>query len=233
VTSAMSKAPPSYQPTPPPDLGLFAEDAVNITSMPTDDEARSIGDLARELLFVEGEFSRTEAHLDAIRDRRKVLRHIALPDAFDRVGTDRLGVPDSDPPLDIVVVPYYHASIPTDEESPNPEPAFDHLEELGAGDLLRTTVAVSFGRGGVEAARDLLDYISRWNSPEQYTTSLRRGVPWNSLTKWLREYMEDIANPSEGDKALPSPDLALLNATVGRVAKIQKRKTTATARRRK
>lgn len=206
---------------------IFAEDAVNLTSLPSDKQTRSIAEMARRLVTVNTTISNLKNELAEVEIEKKQLAHIDLPQAFDLVGTDRIGIPDSD--VDIVVVPYYHANILTGEYDPDPEPAFNHLEHLGGGDILKTTVAITFGRDEIDNARALITYIENWNGwpSANRPITLRRGTPWNTLTAWLKEYLRDTTD------GRPLPNLDLLGATVGRVCKIVARKITAKGKTRK
>lgn len=198
---------------------IFAADALDLTSLPSDQETRSITLLAQDLIAVNTRITILKDQLEYAENERKQLAHYLLPDAFDSIGTDRIGVPGAN--VDIIVVPYYHANILTGDTDPDPTPAFDHLEYLGGGDILKTTVSITFGRGDLRIARDLIAHITNWNGwpSKDRPITLRRGTPWNTLTAWLREYLTDTSD------GRPLPNLPLLGATVGRVCKIVARKT--------
>lgn len=195
---------------------IFAQDAAYIAAAPDDEQLRSVAAGARRLLEIERELEHTRIRLAELQETRRKLSQQELPALFDEVGTDRIGLPDSE--LDVVVEPYFYANISSSWEEEKRTAAFDHLESLGAGALVRYAVTVSFDRDEIALARDFIAHVQRWNSLGNRTIETKRAVPWNSLTAWLREY---ITNPPAINAAPVALDL--LGATVGRVCKIVKR----------
>lgn len=214
----------------PTDLSVFATDAATITSVPSTDQVRSIAEGATLLVAATNRVKELEAALDAAKAERKRLAHDVLPPLFDEAGTDRIGLPDDD--LDLVIRPYYHASIGGDMPPDQQEAAFDHVEDLGGGNLLSTVIEIKLNRNQLEEARNLLERLRGMNDlPEGVIFRLTRGIPWATLTSFLREFFErrDDVLQSIGEGEEPpapydkTPNLELLGATVGRVAKIEKR----------
>jgi hypothetical protein len=119
---------------------------------------------------------------------------------------DKIGLPGSG--VDLVVDDYYHANIKA--EDPNREQAFNWLVENGHGDLLKVTVTCVFARGDYDKAEKLKAILVT----NGYAPAIDQGVPWNTLTAWLKEQLR---------KGSVVP-LELFGATIGRIVKIKMRK---------
>ena len=96
-------------------------------------------------------------------------------------------------------------------DAPEAGEAFAWLSEHGHGDIIRRTYTVSFGKGEEQLALDFEKVLNESETP--YSASY--GVPWNSLTAWLKEQIE---------KFKIVPPLHLFGATVGKVVDIKARK---------
>jgi len=112
------------------------------------------------------------------------------------------------PPYEVSVGDYYKARIPDD----NPEAAYNYLKKRGSGDLIKVTYEISFGMGQEKAA----ERFERSLEKAGIDYNRKRGVPWNTLEAWFREEYKK--------KPLPAKAMAILGATVGRVAKVVKQK---------
>jgi hypothetical protein len=158
-----------------------------------------------------------EFQRDALAERVKVLSAEAqqikdktLVDLFDEAGVNSLGI-DADgnmPPYEVEITDYYRANIPEDKR----EAAFDYLRRIKQEDLIKTTFTVEFGlREGAAS-----DRFARSLEKAGVQYSVKRGVPWNTLTAWFKA--------EHKRKPLPAKAMELLGATVGRVAKVVKQK---------
>ena len=132
-----------------------------------------------------------------------------LPDLFEEAGVDRVGIPadGNHPAYDAVRSPYYHANIPAEQK----ENAFNWLEREGHGDLIKTVVKVELGRGEREKAKEVETLLQELGV--DYSRDL--GVPWNTLTAWLKEQIEKHGN---------IPPLSLIGGTVATVVRLKERK---------
>lgn len=193
----------------------LAADAATLPG-PSEDALEKLRKRAVELFDADRRVVAAEAELEAAKDERTRLAQRELPAIFDAAGVDRIGLPEQG--ADMLVQPYYHASLSAERMEPAAlEAAFDHLEALGGGDLIRTSVIVPFPREGIESARRLLVSL-RAAHPD---VRLDRSVPWASLTAFIREIYE-ADGASAGNR--PPVDLEALGATVARVCKIKLRK---------
>ena len=99
--------------------------------------------------------------------------------------------------------PYYHANISGDWEPEKKEAAFDCLAKHHAEDLVKTKITVLLGRGDRKAAKKVESALKKL----KVSFSRELSVPWNTLTAWLREQVEDVE--------LETPPLDVIGATVG------------------
>lgn len=140
------------------------------------------------------------------------LYHKQLPDLFMEAGIDSLGLEAEGnlPAFDTKLKPFYKASIPKDKEGE----AFSWLEKQGHGDMIKNMFSVQFGMGDNTKAKKLEAFLKK----EKISYECGRGVPWNTLTAFVKEQIEDRkVKPSD----LP---LDLLGAYVGRIVTIKPRK---------
>jgi hypothetical protein len=251
---------------PPSDIAAEAE----ALSLPTTAVVTDLTEAGRLLAVATDRVKAAEAELDAAKSERKRLAHDVLPALFDSANADRIGLPDAG--LDVVIRPYYHANIGGDMDPEQKERAFDHVEELGGGDLIATVVEIKLGRGQLKSAEEIRSALlsapilsrqdvgtlsravmenklsnhqraillqildSCVHVPDGGLVRLSRGIPWATLTSFLREWFDrrDAALEECAEGQSPAapfdkvPNLDLLGATIGRVAKIEvrpKRKT--------
>ncbi len=151
-----------------------------------------------------------EAHLFDIVQEIRGVKEKTLPDVFDEAGISSLGISADGnlPPYDVRVEDYYKASIPEENRSE----AFDYLRKIDQEDLIKTTFTIEFGLREAKAA----ERFRRSLDKAGIGFSEKSGVPWASLTAWFRQ--------AHQKKPLPAKAMALLGATVGRVAKVVKQK---------
>ena len=143
---------------------------------------------AAELALIEKKIEAAEEELQRLKDDRAVLSSKELPELFDQVQTDHLGVPGWE--ADVVLKSGVHANIKTEWDEEKQRVAYDELERLGGSDLIKVTVSVSFAKGDIEVASDLKRYIERWNMLEGREVLMKKGVAWNTLTKFVSEQMD-------------------------------------------
>lgn len=195
----------------------MADDVVGFTDAPNKRESQKLTRLGSELYELDVKIDDLEEQLSSSRERRRELTEKLLPDYMTSIGQDRLGLAEHD--VDVVLEDYYHANISADWEPERRVAGFDWLEKNDGGDLVKVLVTVAFPRGDLMRARALEQKIVEWgeesNSPIP-TPEVTMSVAWNTLTAWVRDRISKGA-------ALP---LETLGATVGRVAKLKKRKAT-------
>lgn len=216
----------------------LADEAADLSSAPTDEQMALLRDKCVEMTEADAEVSRLERELDAAKEKKNTLAHKELPDLFAQMGLDRFGLPDvGEFGADVILSPYFKASIPADWSDEQKKIAFDHLEEIGGGDLIKVEVKFLLGKGESELARQLRDAVAQWAEHAEVSIpepNISQGVPWNSLTSFVkerygREQGEEFLSlvlqaAEEGTPAPVSMDKDKLNATIGQVVKVKERK---------
>jgi hypothetical protein len=208
---------------------LFAEDATpplefSPNQTPTDGALRQIATASRQLAIADARLKRAEQLCDSIRARRTQLAMKTLPDLFDTAQTDRAGLPEMN--CDVVVDNYYHAAIKTDWPTEDRQRAFDHLEALDAGSLVRATLSVDFDKDDLPIAKKLREIAVHFLATANVsaTPTLDMAVNWRILTSWVRDYVETPRDPHAATTNQPVFHPELIGATIGRICKIVPRK---------
>jgi hypothetical protein len=201
---------------------LAAELDANPTSPPADklDRLQQACSLLRDKKQELSDLAERQAAVEAAINK---LERTQLPDLMDEAGTDRIAVlaRGNLPTMDARMEPYFHANIAA-EVKPGSDKgwpaerraaAFDALIAEDAGDLIRHTVTVTFGRGQEEEAHALGELLRG----EGYTFTVAQAVPWASLTAWVKER-------HNGDRPLSGAVLDKIGAVVGRIVRLKPRK---------
>lgn len=190
-------------------------DTSGIQSKDKLDQARKLG---LEFFELEEEIEKLEEKLATKKERKLELQHKTLPTLFGDAQIDIIGLPDQN--VDIEIKPYYKASISSEWPTDDIKKGFETLEELDGQDIIRAELKVLFMKEEYEDAKELAEFIRRsWPKANSHPVNIDMSVPWMTLTKFVREYSED-----ETTDPLTEEQLKALGATIGRIAKIKKRK---------
>jgi hypothetical protein len=140
-----------------------------------------------------------------------------LPDMMSRLGMPsfELEASGNDPAYRVRAMPYYHANIDVAWEEEKRARAFKLLADKGAPDMLKTMVYIELGRGTTALLKKIQLALKKLNV--EY--SVKRGVPYPTLTAWLREIYEN-------NGTLTAEEKEALGATVGTVVSIKPVKET-------
>lgn len=197
-------------------------EAADVSSVPTEGDTARLRTLAAELVATEREMMELERLMKERSARRNELRHKEIPDIMAEINQDSMGLPDvGEFGADLVSEPYYHANIAADWDEERRTSGFEHLEELGGGDVVRSTITVQAGRGDLEPMRRVLNRVRQIMAEENVdgSATLSLSVPWNTLTAFVKEWW----SRSHGPEEVPM-DKDRIGATVGVIAKIKMRK---------
>lgn len=193
----------------------FAQDMMDLqTAIPDANQLRELAARAGELYELQQEIAQLEETLKAKKDEEKTLSRRTLPDLFDGVSLDRVGVPGL--LFDLVLEPTYYGSIPAGDPEEKREEAFQLIEEYGGADLIRTKVQIDFPPSEIELAREIMARLQGMNELGGHVIRLEKQVHWATLGSWLKEMYSDEERPK-----IP---LEPINGVVGRVCKIKPRK---------
>jgi len=221
---------------------LAAEAAdVDLSTVPTEEGMTRLRQLGEELVETDRKIREAEAQVKTLTERRMALAHREMPDLMAEIGQDRIGLPNAgEHGVDLVSEPYAKASISAEWEAERIAAAFEHLELLGAGDLIKNVVSLQFNRGDHEQVQGFLAALRT----EEFTTivldvlrerqpegtnedvafdlphpDVKMSVPWNTLTSYVKEWVS-----RDHDETDPVMDLEKLGAVVGTIVKIKPRK---------
>lgn len=171
---------------------------------------------ARDL---ELELADLEAQAKLISAQLNTLYQNTLPEMFDELKVDRIGVPPSGnkPGVDYVMRPFYAASIAANWPPARREAAFNLLKQLHAESLIKTEVSAKLPKGNLELAEELYNHIKKLKVPGA-AVDLKQTVHSATLGSWLRELYQ------ERHQQLSQAQLECLGASVGRYVKPAERK---------
>lgn len=188
-------------------------ETIDMSSLASDEKLARAREMATELVRLDALVETTETELSSLKEQRLELMRKGIPDLFESIGIDKIGVPSAS--VDVVVAPYYHANIASDWPEERRTAAFEWLEREGHGDIVKATLQVVFRRDELPLARELEELIrTAWGSANSHPPQIEMNVSWNTLTSLVREQ-------AEAGEEIP---LETLGATIGRQAKIKKRK---------
>jgi hypothetical protein len=193
-------------------LALMREDA---TKPPPADKLDKLRTKVAELRVLEFE---RDSIAETLADKGKKIFEMktkTLVDLFDEAKVDNIGIPAEGnyPAYNVELGTIVKANIGTPAEPK----VTDYMKAIAyikkhEPDMIKTTYTVSFGLGE-EKKRKTFESLLKKNKVD-FSSSF--GVPWNTLTSWVKGQLE----------AKKSPPLKLLGATVERTAQLIKPKAT-------
>lgn len=213
---------------------LAAEAAdVSLSSVPSEEGMTRLRKMGEELVDTDRQIREAEALVKRLSERRLALQHREMPDLMAEIGQDKIGLPHAgEYGVDLVAEPYAKASISAEWEAERIQAGFEHLELLGAGDLIKNMVNFQFNRGDHEIVKaflsairsdEFVELVQRQTNEElTFETphpDVKMSVPWNTLTSFVKDWVS-----REHDETDPVIDLEKLGATVGIIVKIKPRK---------
>lgn len=168
------------------------------------DGVRRMSDRESEVADLKSDLASAERDLNAIRFKE-------LPDLFQAAGIDSVGLGDEG--VNAKLEPYYRANIAADWPTEKRLAAFVRLAELGGADIIKVNLTVTFARGEDEKVA-ALEKLLRDNG---YEYSSQLGVPWQTLTAFVKEQVE-----AGNARLLGSLDI--IGATVGKIVRVKEKK---------
>ena len=180
---------------------------------PDEDALEKIRVKAREAKDLEKNILDYEEMIKQIKVRLANITFNELVDLMQKAGVDNVGVPAQGnmPAFDAKLKDYYSASIPADAPEPFRTAAFAALTKSGNEDLIKTTLIMQFPK---EERKRVATFIKRL--PKNVTYETKAMVHKGTLTKWLREYVQE--------KKKPPPFLEKINGKVGYIVELKDRK---------
>lgn len=197
-----------------PNAAVAAAIAARASATPNEGALEAIRAKAREAKSLELEIEDAEERIKQMKVRLNAITMTELPDLMTAAGVDNVGVTamGNMPAFEAKLKPFYSASIPADGDEAQRIAAFKALEAANAADLIKTTVTVDFPK---EERKAVAAFIKKL--PKNVKHTVKAAVHKGTLTKWLREKIEDTGT-------LPDPDfMKLINGFVGRVVELKEK----------
>jgi len=178
---------------------------------------------ARDLKF---EIKELEDRLALFRKKYFYIIQTELVDLMNEVSQNFLCLPKEGnyQQFEFRLKPYYKANINNDDIE-NSTLAYSFLEEEKEDAIIKRTVTAVLGKDSKEKQEQIEDLLIDMN----IDYDLHFGVPWNTLTSWLKErhkqYLDDLSNPSLKDsERTKMPPLEWFGATIGQYVDVKEQK---------
>ena len=200
-------------------LDEIGKEAADVSGVASDADIKTLGEKAAEYVAMEQLKKDLESNLSDLNKRITEMKHKTLPDIMSGLDVDKYGLASAG--VDIFLEPYAKANISAEWEEEKQEAGFQHLEELGVSDIIRTQVTFSFSKDQYAHAMTVVamlnlmsQHIDEFSGTEIPVPSVKKSVPWNTLTATLKElHKKGIA-----------VDLDKIGGMIGQVVKIKPRK---------
>jgi hypothetical protein len=172
---------------------------------------------AAEVRSLDQEIADIEETLERKEEAKSKIIKKELPDMMAQLGMPsfELEASGNDPAYKVTSMPYYHANIKVDWDEDKRARAFKLLADKGAPDMLKTIISIELGRGTSALVKKVSSALRKLKVP----FSASRGVPYSTLTAWVRELYEN-------NDTLTADEKEALGATVGTVVVIKPKKET-------
>ena len=124
----------------------------NVSNLPTDSELSSLSSLGQDLYEAEENVFQAEHELKIAKKKRDHIAHGLVPELMKELGVESISMTGGRK----VDVKSILSVVPLAADRPM---VLKHLEEQGAGSLIKTTVTVPFARGEDDKVKALLDLL--------------------------------------------------------------------------
>jgi hypothetical protein len=180
---------------------------------PGEDRLTALRARVAEARDLQLEINDTEARLKELRGRLSAITGRELPEAFDDVGIQFIGLDARGnlPAYLAKLVPYYRACISSEWGPDRQAAGFAALEGAGGSELIKCEIVVRTGRGELDMARSVRDKLEEMG----VDYSEQMSVHHSTLTAWLRHLVE------KERRHLPPDVLEAIGGSVGSVVKIE------------
>ncbi len=179
---------------------------------PSEDKLMVLRALVSETRDLEQHKADLEEQLKAVNEQltgNEGMYFNKLPALMTEIGLTviTLEADGNNPAVEAKAGPFYAANIAAGWPEEKRKTAFDWLDSNGHGDLIKTEVTVAFPRDERKAALKFAKVANQYGA-----ASMKEAVPWNTLTSWLREQVEEYGN---------MPPLDIIGGTVSRSVKLK------------
>jgi hypothetical protein len=180
---------------------------------PSQDKLDKITEKMREARDLKYEVQELEEKVKEHKKKLLDLVHKQIPDLMNEVsqGSMTLLAEGNNAAFRFNLKPFYKANITNDD--PTSLEAYQWLETHGEGDLIKRTIVASLGKESGDTYAKIVEFFNDLN----VDIDTKFGVPWNTLTAWLKERHSQ----SLRDDSIEMPPLDLFGATIGQVAEMK------------
>lgn len=161
-----------------------------------------LNELTEEMVIAKEEVEYLEAHLKEAKAKHQMLQEDLLPDAMRTMGQDLLKLSNG---KYLELVDLNTARIPKSGK----EAAYEYLESIGEGGMIKRQVVCEFRKDQEEWAHDALNALHAAGFGHAYAD---RTHAWNTFQKWVDDQFE-------AGKSLPKDILGIYTRTVARIKK--------------
>jgi hypothetical protein len=157
---------------------LEEELSTSMAQLPDDDKLLQVSQMVREMMeYDDLEKDYTERAKQAGK-RKRYYSEKAIPEALSALGLSGVTLDDG---RKVTVTPEVYVDL--NEE--NRGAAFQWMEDEGYGDLIKTQVACTFGRGEREHAQEVADLLSAAG----YQAESKDTVHYQTLRAWAKDLL--------------------------------------------
>ncbi len=143
------------------------------------EDLSSVGALAKRAKELEKEIEEIDTILTERKSQYRKLLEETIPAMLQELGLTKFSMTDGS---EIVVKPFYSASIPEEKRAQ----AYEWLREHGYDDIIKNTVSVRFGRNEDKLCETLLNQLREQNYPVEQAQKIEP----QTLKAWVREQVE-------------------------------------------
>ena len=148
-------------------------------------ESLSVRELIAEQVRLENELAELKTKTEATTKALNAIRDKRLPDAMFRAGMTRMLTTDGDK---VEVNSVVHATWPKADNPEGRRKAVEHLESLGAADIVSTDVVISFAGSDHDTAKEFFEQVRRRNDA---TVTLDQTVHPKKLSAFISERLKN------------------------------------------
>ena len=154
-------------------------------------DLKKIADMGNRLLTMDTEIADMEEKLEQMKEQRKQLAEVTLPDAMMGIGLAAFTLINH---RQLLVDKYYSCSLPKAEEMDKRKRAFDWLRLSGNGGIIKTNFIEQFTKGQEEQVAKLAKLLTK----NKVDFAQKDDVHHQTLKAFVREEMEKGRNvPAE------------------------------------
>ncbi len=164
----------------------------------SDEQLKSISELANRQIGLESEIATRELELDLKKNALKKIQEQDLPDLMASVGMSEFKLLNGNK---ITISKFYSPNIPADKLGE----AFAWLRRTGNDSIIKNELVIPFGKGQDEVAKKAFAELSKLG----YSVAQKQGVHHQTLKAFVKEQIEigdgkfpkDLFGVYEGNKA--------------------------------